>query len=119
MERGLLQLVDDIAPLEESNEKAVTNYVMVAILTYPAWFDARQINALEQAATAAGITVYETIPEPYAAALNYFSTLPPKDSKNGWSVVLDIGGETFDVSMVMHENDSANKAEEDVQGIAA
>ena len=103
LDSGLLQRVDEAAPLDESKGKDPNDYVMYAVLTYPARFNATQIRAIEQAATAAGITVHKMITEPDAATLNYLYSPPPEKSKEGWFIVLDLGGGSFDVSLMKVE----------------
>ena len=67
-----------------------------AVITVPAYFDDAQRQATKDAATRAGLNVLRLLPEPTAAAVAY-----GLDSGNeGVYVVYDLGGGTFDVSIL-------------------
>ena len=67
-----------------------------AVITVPAYFDDSQRQATKQAGEIAGLKVERIINEPTAAALAY-----GLDKKNaGTIVVYDLGGGTFDVSIL-------------------
>ena len=67
-----------------------------AVITVPAYFDDSQRQATKQAGGIAGLKVERIINEPTAAALAY-----GLDKKNaGTIVVYDLGGGTFDVSIL-------------------
>lgn len=70
-----------------------------AVITVPAYFDERQRQATRDAARLAGIEVLRIINEPTAASLAY--GLDQKDS--GTVCVYDLGGGTFDVSILSIE----------------
>lgn len=67
-----------------------------AVITVPAYFDDAQRQATKDAAKLAGIEVLRLLNEPTAAALAY--GLDSK--KNGRFVVYDLGGGTFDVTVL-------------------
>ncbi len=67
-----------------------------AVITVPAYFDDAQRQATKDAAKLAGLTVLRLLNEPTAAALAY--GLGAK--KNGRFVVYDLGGGTFDVTVL-------------------
>ncbi len=67
-----------------------------AVITVPAYFDDAQRQATKQAGEIAGLTVERIINEPTAAALAY--GLDRK--KNETSIVYDLGGGTFDVTVL-------------------
>ncbi len=67
-----------------------------AVITVPAYFDDAQRQATKDAAKIAGIEVLRLLNEPTAAALAY--GLDAK--KNGRFVVYDLGGGTFDVTIL-------------------
>jgi molecular chaperone HscA len=67
-----------------------------AVITVPAYFDDAQRQATKDAAKLAGIEVLRLLNEPTAAALAY--GLDTK--KNGRFVVYDLGGGTFDVTIL-------------------
>ncbi|MBB1343485.1 Hsp70 family protein, partial [Pseudoalteromonas sp. SR45-6] len=73
-----------------------------AVISVPAYFNNKQRQATQQAASLAGLTVERLINEPTAAALAY--GLDNKDSDNTY-LVLDLGGGTFDVSVIEVFND--------------
>jgi molecular chaperone HscA len=67
-----------------------------AVITVPAYFDDAQRQATKDAARLAGLEVLRLLNEPTAAALAY-----GLDSKrNGTFVVYDLGGGTFDVTVL-------------------
>ncbi|WP_461633876.1 Hsp70 family protein [Labilibaculum euxinus] len=71
--------------------------VSSAIITIPAAFEMNQINATKKAAELAGIEYVELVQEPYAAAIAYgVETV----NKNGFWLVFDFGGGTFDSALV-------------------
>lgn len=68
-----------------------------AIVTVPAYFDQPQIEATRKAAEMAGLQVLELLHEPTAAACYHcWST----NTRNGVFLVYDLGGGTFDVSVL-------------------
>ena len=68
-----------------------------AVITVPAYFDDAQRQATKDAARLAGLEVLRLLNEPTAAALAY-----GLDSKrNGTFVVYDLGGGTFDVTVLV------------------
>ncbi|EFC37961.1 predicted protein [Naegleria gruberi] len=76
-----------------------------AVITVPAYFNENQKQATMDAGMIAGITVERIINEPTAAALAYglggkrFSNFEIND-RDGTIVVFDLGGGTFDVSIL-------------------
>jgi len=75
--------------------------VRKAVITVPAYFSDTQRQATREAGEIAGLEVVRMINEPTAAALSYESD--QKDHKR--VLVYDLGGGTFDVSVVNIEND--------------
>jgi len=71
--------------------------VKAAVITIPAAFEMNQINATKKAAELAGIKYVELVQEPYAAAIAYGVE---SASKNGFWLVFDFGGGTFDAALV-------------------
>ena len=67
-----------------------------AVITVPAYFDDSQRQATKNAGEIAGLEVVRIINEPTAAALAYGVS---KD-KEGYILVFDLGGGTFDVSIL-------------------
>jgi molecular chaperone DnaK len=71
--------------------------VTEAVITVPAYFDDAQRQATKDAGKIAGLEVKRIINEPTAAALAYGMD---KKDKNETVVVFDLGGGTFDVSIL-------------------
>ncbi len=67
-----------------------------AVITVPAFFNEKQREATQRAAELAGLEPVRLLNEPTAAALAY--SLEKK--QEGYSLVYDLGGGTFDVSIV-------------------
>ncbi len=70
--------------------------VNAAVITVPAYFDDAQRQATKDAARLAGLTVLRLMNEPTAAALAYGLD----KRKNGRFAVYDLGGGTFDVTIL-------------------
>lgn len=82
--------------LKKRAEASFGNKVDGAVITVPAYFDESQRQATKDAAEMAGIKVLRLINEPTAAALAYGLDRSAKGSV----VVFDLGGGTFDVSVL-------------------
>lgn len=82
--------------MKETAENFLGEKVEKAVITVPAYFNDAQRQATKDAGKIAGLTVERIINEPTAAALAY--GLDKKDS--GIVVVYDLGGGTFDVSIL-------------------
>ncbi len=76
-------------------EEKLGETITEAVITVPAYFDDAQRQATKNAGEIAGLTVKRIINEPTAAALAYGF-----DKKQGKIVVYDLGGGTFDVSVL-------------------
>ena len=89
--------------LKEAAESYLGHRVSKAVITVPAYFNDAQRQATKDAGQIAGLEVARIINEPTAAALAY-GLDKSKDQK---IVVFDLGGGTFDVSVleVAHNND--------------
>ncbi len=70
-----------------------------AVITVPAFFDENQRQATREAGELAGLTVERIINEPTAASVVYH----PSSSEQRHLIVYDLGGGTFDVSIVRLE----------------
>ncbi|MBI1216718.1 MAG: molecular chaperone DnaK [Alphaproteobacteria bacterium] len=82
--------------LKESVEKQLGEEVTEAVITVPAYFNDAQRKATRDAGKIAGLDVKRIINEPTAAALAY-----GMDKKKGGKIaVYDLGGGTFDVSIL-------------------
>ena len=74
-----------------------------AVITVPAFFNERQRQATQDAGRLAGLEVLRIINEPTAAALAYGAG-STGEHQNETLLVYDLGGGTFDVSVVSVEN---------------
>ena len=82
--------------MKETAERHLGETVTHAVITVPAYFNDAQRQATKDAGRIAGLEVLRIINEPTAAALAY-----GLDKKNsGTIVVYDLGGGTFDVSVL-------------------
>ena len=80
----------------EVAKKHKNQIVDSAVITVPAYFNDMQRQATKLAADMAGINVLRLISEPTAAAIAYGID----DNKKGNFIVYDLGGGTFDVSVL-------------------
>jgi molecular chaperone DnaK len=80
-------------------EKSLGCEVTRAVITVPAFFDENQRQATRQAGELAGLQVERIINEPTAASLVYHASSPERRHM----IVYDLGGGTFDVSIVRIE----------------
>ncbi|MDG7056692.1 MAG: Hsp70 family protein [Wolbachia endosymbiont of Penenirmus auritus] len=81
----------------ERVKKSTGMEVKKAVITVPAYFDDSARNATKYAAKLAGIEVLRLINEPTAAALSYSIE---KNNSSGIYAVYDLGGGTFDISIL-------------------
>jgi Fe-S protein assembly chaperone HscA len=84
--------------LKERAERALGRAVSKAVITVPAYFDDSQRQATRDAGRIAGLEVLRIVNEPTAAALAY--GLGRIRSDEHTVVVYDLGGGTFDVSVL-------------------
>ena len=82
--------------MKETAEKYLGETVTEAVITVPAYFNDAQRQATKDAGTIAGLEVLRIINEPTAAALAYGL----EKKKTGTIAVYDLGGGTFDVSIL-------------------
>lgn len=82
--------------LKKTAEDYLGEKVTEAVITVPAYFNDAQRQATKNAGEIAGLKVLRVLPEPTAAALAY--GLDKK--KNEKILVFDLGGGTFDVSVL-------------------
>lgn len=86
-----------LSKLKADAEAFLGQPVNEAVITVPAYFDDSQRQATKDAGKIAGLEVKRIINEPTAAALAYGLDKKSKDEK---IVVYDLGGGTFDVSVL-------------------
>jgi len=83
--------------LKKTAEDYLGEKVTEAVITVPAYFNDEQRNATKEAGEIAGLKVLRIINEPTAAALAYGMD---KQNKDMTVAVYDLGGGTFDVSIL-------------------
>ncbi|KAF0302863.1 Endoplasmic reticulum chaperone BiP [Amphibalanus amphitrite] len=90
-----------LSKMKETAESYLGKKVTHAVVTVPAYFNDAQRQATKDAGSIAGLTVMRIINEPTAAAIAY-----GMDKKEGEKNVLvfDLGGGTFDVSLLTIDN---------------
>ena len=86
-----------LSEIRQSVEEHLGQPVAEAVVTVPAYFGEDQRRATQAACEIAGLHVERIINEPTAAALAYGFGNPQSEAK---LVVLDLGGGTFDVSVL-------------------
>ena len=87
---------DILASLKARAEQSLGGELVGAVITVPAYFDDAQRQATKDAARLAGINVLRLLNEPTAAAIAYGLD----NAAEGTFVVYDLGGGTFDVSVL-------------------
>ena len=87
---------DILASLKARAEQSLGGELVGAVITVPAYFDDAQRQATKDAARLAGINVLRLLNEPTAAAIAYGLD----NAAEGTFVVYDLGGVTFDVSVL-------------------
>ncbi len=85
-----------LGKMKETAEAYLGEKVTQAVITVPAYFNDSQRQATKDAGKIAGLEVLRIINEPTAAALAYGM----EKKKSGTVVVYDLGGGTFDVSVL-------------------
>jgi len=85
--------------LKAAAEAHLKQTVSKAVITVPAYFDEAQRKATRNAGEIAGLEVVNILNEPTAAALAYGSL----SDQEGITLVYDLGGGTFDASLVQNE----------------
>ncbi|KAB1206722.1 Heat shock 70 kDa protein, mitochondrial [Morella rubra] len=85
--------------MKETAEAYLGKTVTKAVITVPAYFNDAQRQATKDAGRIAGLDVQRIINEPTAAALSY-----GMNNKEGLIAVFDLGGGTFDVSILEISN---------------
>ena len=93
--------------MKKTAEAFLGETVTEAVITVPAYFNDSQRQATKDAGRIAGLDVKRIINEPTAAALAY--GLDKGDNKDRKIVVYDLGGGTFDVSVIEIANVDGEK----------
>ncbi|KAM0029150.1 putative Heat shock protein 70 family [Helianthus debilis subsp. tardiflorus] len=92
-----------LGKMRETAEAYVGNVVKDAVVTVPAYFDDSQRQATKDAGTIAGLNIIRIINEPTAAAIAYGLDKRTSITKEMNLLIFDLGGGTFDVSVVTIE----------------
>ena len=96
-----------LTKMKTTAEKYLGRPVNKAVITVPAYFSDAQRNATVTAGKIAGLQVLRIINEPTAAAMAYGIGESKRDTTDGKKIkrvlVFDLGGGTFDVSLLQIE----------------
>ena len=87
-----------LTKMKETAEAYLGKIVNDAVITVPAYFNDSQRQATKDAGIIAGINVLRIINEPTAAAIAYGLNKKASEEKN--VLIFDLGGGTFDVSIL-------------------
>jgi len=93
--------------MKKTAEDYLGTEVTQAVITVPAYFNDQQRQATKDAGAIAGLEVLRIINEPTAAALAY--GVDKADKKDRKVAVYDLGGGTFDVSIIEIANVDGDK----------
>jgi len=90
-----------LTKMKETAEAFLGEPVEHAVVTVPAYFNDAQRQATKDAGTIAGLKIERVINEPTAAAIAYgLEKTSAKDGKEEHVLVFDLGGGTFDVTLL-------------------
>ena len=90
-----------LVKMKETAESYLGKDVKNAVITVPAYFNDSQRQATKDAGAIAGLNILRIINEPTAAAIAYGLDKKGEDEKN--VLIFDLGGGTFDVSLLTIE----------------
>ena len=91
-----------LVKMRETAEAYLGKSIKDAVITVPAYFNDSQRQATKDAGTIAGLNVLRIINEPTAAAIAY--GLDKKTAGEKTVLIFDLGGGTFDVSLLTIED---------------
>jgi len=91
-----------LTKMKETAEAYLGRSIRNAVITVPAYFNDSQRQATKDAGVIAGLNVLRIINEPTAAAIAYGLDQKTKGEKN--VLIFDLGGGTFDVSLLTIED---------------
>ena len=91
-----------LASLKEDAERYVGQKISNAVITVPAFYNSKRRQATRLAGELAGLNVLDIVNEPTAAAIayGYREKLFEKQDGNQKILIFDLGGGTFDVSLL-------------------
>ena len=90
--------------MKETAEAYLGKTVKDAVVTVPAYFNDSQRQATKDAGVIAGLNVLRIINEPTAAAIAYGLDKKKGDTSESNVLIFDLGGGTFDVSILTIED---------------
>jgi heat shock protein 1/8 len=90
-----------LVKMKETAEAFLSKKINDAVITVPAYFNDSQRQATKDAGVISGLNVLRIINEPTAAAIAY--GLDKKSSQEKNVLIFDLGGGTFDVSLLTIE----------------
>ncbi|MGH3757670.1 Hsp70 family protein [Actinophytocola sp.] len=102
--------------IKQDAARVLGDEVTHAVITVPAYFEAAQRAATRKAAEAAGLVVKRLIDEPTAAAIAYGMREAGTEGRR--VLVYDLGGGTFDVSLLQMIQGDNGKTQFHVAGVA-
>ena len=91
-----------LVKMKETAEAFLGQPVKDAVITVPAYFNDSQRQATKDAGTISGLNVLRIINEPTAAAIAYGLDKKGQGERN--VLIFDLGGGTFDVSILTIED---------------
>jgi heat shock 70kDa protein 1/2/6/8 len=91
-----------LTKMKETAEAFLGQPVKNAVITVPAYFNDSQRQATKDAGTISGLNVLRIINEPTAAAIAYGLDKKGQGERN--VLIFDLGGGTFDVSILAIED---------------
>merc|ERR1712198_239025 len=92
-----------LVKMKETAEAYLGSAVTEAVITVPAYFNDSQRQATKDAGVIAGLNVLRIINEPTAAAIAYGLDKKKTGDKESNVLIFDLGGGTFDVSILSIE----------------
>lgn len=95
-----------LAQIKKDVEAQMGRIINKAVVTVPAYFGSKEKESTKEAGIIAGLEILEIIPEPTAAALSYGAISMEKNEK---IFVFDLGGGTFDVTILEIIDDGNGK----------
>ena len=95
-----------LAKMKQTAERYIGSPVTQAVITCPAYFNDAQRQATKDAGRIAGLEVLRVINEPTAAAISYGTNRAEREKgkKSKTIAVYDLGGGTFDISILEVSN---------------
>ena len=87
-----------LADIKKYSQTAIGDEITHAVITVPAYFGEPEKAATREAGKKAGLVVKTLLPEPTAAALAF--GVEADVEKDGFLLVFDLGGGTFDISII-------------------